>query len=281
MSTRPTDQSLVSKFSTDNPDVVVPFFGYHPWFAYLFRINDNHYESILKPSPPEDFISHLPEPLSWEEHLAELRDRLRSNEKAQVGEIGLDKSFRLPIHNNGERDVSSRKELSPYRTSLEHQLRIFTDQCKLAGEFGRAISVHGVQCHGLVFTTLQSLWKGHEKNKKSTNGMFPPRICIHSASLPIDTLKQYIHPSVPSKVYFSFSTAINARYGQKLIDLITAVPDDRILIESDWHSEGIIRRNQLHDIARIVIHTKKWSMEEGIEILERNFRQFVYGNDQR
>ena len=110
--------------------------------------------------------------------------------------------------------------------------------------------------------------------------MFPPRICIHSASLPLDTLKQYLQPSVPSKVYFSFSMAINARYGQKLIDLISAIPDDRILIESDWHSEGSLRRSQLQNIARIIIQVKNWSIEQGIEILERNFHQFVYGIDQ-
>ena len=305
MATRPNDQNIVEGFAADNPDSVVPFYGIHPWFAHLYAIDENqeHYKRILKPAPPDDFASHLPKPLSWEDYLKELRDRLAANPKAQVGEIGVDKSFRLPLYTNGERGVSSRKELSPYKTTQEHQLRLFTDQCKVAGEFNRAISVHGVQCHGLVFTTLQSLWKGHEtkskghqkRQKKSFNGHpdddedeenppkstslpYPPRICIHSASLPTDTVKQYLHQSVPSKVYFSFSTVINARYGQKLLDLILAIPDDRILIESDWHSEGPIRRSQLHDIARIVIHQKKWSIEAGIEKLEKNFFNFIYGD---
>jgi Tat protein secretion system quality control protein TatD with DNase activity len=289
MSTRPNDQDLVSSFASDNPDTVVPFFGYHPWFAHLFSVDENHYRSILKPTPPDDFVSHLLKPTPWEEILIDLRKRLESNPYAQVGEIGMDKSFRLPTHTEGERDVSARKDLSPYRTTTEHQLRIFTDQLKLAGEFGRTVSMHSVQCHGLIFTALQSLWKGHEKSKKSrereeksgeaTDGVmtFPPRVCIHSASLPLDTLKQYLQPSVPSKVYFSFSTVINARYGQKLLDLISAVPDDRILIESDWHCEGDVRRDQVHDIARVVIHKKKWETEEGISILERNFRAFVFG----
>jgi Tat protein secretion system quality control protein TatD with DNase activity len=90
-------------------------------------------------------------------------------------------------------------------------------------------------------------------------------------------MKQYLHPSVPSKVFFSFSTVINARYGQKLLDLIVAVPDDRILIESDWHCEGQVRRNKVHEIAGVIIHIKNWSIEEGIEILERNFRAFIHG----
>jgi Tat protein secretion system quality control protein TatD with DNase activity len=295
MSTRPNDQSIVSSFAQDNPETVIPFFGYHPWFAHLFFSNERqeHYEGILKPAPEKEYLEHLPKPISWDSALQELRQRLKSDPKAQVGEIGLDKSFRLPTHTDGERDPSARKDLSPYRTIQEHQLRIFTDQCKLAGEFGRAVSIHGVQCHGLVFTALQSLWKGHEKKsqksikrqQKTANGNlettslpnFPPRVCLHSASLPIDTLKQYLVKSIPSVVYFSFSTVINGRYGQKLIDLIRAVPDDRILIESDWHCEGDVRRNQLYDIARVVMHAKDWSIEQGVEILEHNFQKFVYG----
>lgn len=278
MSTRPDDQSLVESFSKRNPDTVIPFFGYHPWFAHLFSIDgdENHYESIFKPSPPQEFIAHLPNPIPWDQALKDFRARVEANPKAQVGEIGLDKSFRLPTHTNGERDVAARKDLSPYRTTPAHQLRIFTDQCRLAAELDRSVSVHGVQCHGLLFTTLQSLWR-----QASTPSKYPPRICIHSASLPMDTLKQYLHPSVPAKVYFSFSTVINARYGQKLIDLISAVPTDKILIESDWHSEGTIRRAQLTDIARLVIHIKQWTQEQGVRQLEQNFRDFVYGNDQR
>lgn len=292
MSTRPNDQQLVESFSMSHPETVIPFYGYHPWFAHLFFIKETeHYKSILKPSPPEDVVSHLPTPLPWEECLQSLRDRLKSNPNAHVGEIGLDKSFRLPTHTNGERDASEWRDLSPYRTTPEHQMRIFVDQCELAGEYDRAVSIHGVQCHGLLFNSLQSLWKDHAKRGKKSDKRdaisletskprrFPPRICIHSASLSVDILKQYLQPSVPSELYFSFSIAINARYSQKLIDLISAIPNDRILIESDWHSEGPVRRTQLHDIARIVIHVKKWSIEEGIDILERNFRRFVYGRD--
>jgi Tat protein secretion system quality control protein TatD with DNase activity len=289
MASRLSDQSLVSSFHEDNPEIVIPFFGYHPWFAHLIAIDgDDHYGSILKPRPTDTFRPHLPEPVAWSDALQELRRRLESNPRAQVGEIGLDKAFRLPNHINGERDTSSPDGLSPYKTKVDHQLRIFIDQCKLAGEFGRAVSVHSVQCHGLVFTTLQSLWKGHEINKKKLSQksdgpgavkQFPPRVCIHSASLPIETLKEYLNPSVPAKVFLSFSTAINARYGQKLLDLISAVPDDRILIESDWHSEGSTRRSQLEDITRVVLYTKKWSAEEGVLRLEQNFNHFVYGDE--
>lgn len=59
------------------------------------------------------------------------------------------------------------------------------------------------------------------------------------------------------------------------------VPDDRVLVESDWHSEGEVRWRQVEDITRIVIRTKGWGVEEGVEILERNFWEFVRGDDLR
>jgi Tat protein secretion system quality control protein TatD with DNase activity len=280
MSTRPNDQPLVFAFAERYPLTVVPFFGVHPWYAHLFYVDDvPHYDSVLKPTPTEDFIAHLPKPIRWSDYLAQLKALLISNPGAQIGEIGLDKSFRLPFHEHGKR--SRGRGLSPYKTSLEHQLRIFTDQCKLAGELSRTVSIHGVQCHGLLFTTLQSLWKPHERKRKQppTEGPleFPPRICIHSSSLPWETMKQYLAPAVPTEVYFSFSMVINARYGQKFLDLVSAVPDERILIETDWHSEGQGRRNLLLAIARIIIHVKGWSLDLGIELLERNFQKFVYG----
>ena len=278
MSTRPDDQSLVVDFAAENPHVVVPFYGYHPWYSHLFFISSEtaHYTSILKPCPPTDFLEHLPTPISWTQTLLELRKRLESNPRAQIGEIGMDKSFRLPTHLNGER-----KGLSPYKTSAEHQSRMFVDQVRLAMELSRAVSVHSVQCHGILFQLLQSLWSElptHATNPEATTGIHrKPRICIHSASIPPETLRQYISPSVPWRVYFSFSMAINSRYGRKLVELIWATPEDRILIESDWHSEGKMRRRQLVDIARVVIHVKQWDTNKGIDILERNFRAFVHG----
>ena len=278
MSTRPDDQSLVLDFAAENPDVVVPFYGYHPWYSHLFVVSSEkeHYTSILKPCPPTDFIEHLPAPISWTQALLELRKRLESNPQAQLGEIGMDKSFRLPMHLNGKR-----QGLSVYKTSAEHQSRIFIDQVRLAVELSRAVSIHSVQCHGLVFQLLQSLWSERPMRttdpERTTDNQQKPRICIHSASIPPETLRQYISPKVPCRVYFSFSMAINSRYGGKLVELIRATPEDRILIESDWHSEGNPRRRQLVDIARVVILVKGWDINEGIDILERNFRTFVHG----
>jgi Tat protein secretion system quality control protein TatD with DNase activity len=343
MSTRPTDQSLVEQFALDNQGHVIPFYGYHPWFAYFFSLEGNptketHYTNILTPAPTQDFVSHLPDPLPWSDALSQLRRRLERDHTAQVGEIGLDKSFRLPKQHQGERDIAGRRELSVYRIKMEHQRRIFMDQVLLAGEMGRGISVHSVQCHGIVLECFQGLWRGHEKpskkksqkgernggrggtsrhdenddekngdtrNQETENGemeydqkpgtgernnimsdtndektqssFYPPRICLHSTSISPSTLSAYLNPSIPSQIFFSFSLVINARYGQKLLDLLSLVPAQRILIESDLHMEGGTRWSLLEAIARIVIRTKGWTVEDGVTRLEGNFEAFLGG----
>src|SRR2546423_3146417 len=130
----------------------------------------------------------------------------------------------------------------------------------------------------------QKFTKGERNNfipdnndEKTQSSFHPPRICLHSTSISPSTLTTYLNPSIPSKIFFSFSLAINARYGQKLLDLISKVPDDRILIESDLHMEGEMRWGVLEEIARIVIHTKGWVVEEGVGQLERNFESYVGG----
>ena len=80
-------------------------------------------------------------------------------------------------------------------------------QLRLAGELGRAVSVHGVQAHGVLHDALAGTWAGwerkgrrREKKEKRREGVeeqgdegegegprpFPPRICLHSYSGPAD-----------------------------------------------------------------------------------------------
>jgi Tat protein secretion system quality control protein TatD with DNase activity len=108
---------------------------------------------------------------------------------------------------------------------------------------------------------------------------FPPRICLHSYSGHVDQLKLYIHPSVPAKVYFSFSIAINwgAGGGEKTEEAIRAVPDDRLLVESDLHTAGVQMDSSLEKVCRKICQIKGWGVRQGVEILGRNWREFVLG----
>ncbi|KAH0612810.1 uncharacterized protein H6S33_009190 [Morchella sextelata] len=196
MGTRISDQPLVAELSTkygvydpkvpeENRGKVIPSFGYHPWFSYLIwddsredlqklSVEDRkaaHYQRALTSNPPNELIAGLPEPKKLSEVMSELRGNLERFPMALVGEIGLDRGFRIPFPNdelhepaqvNHDDEEQDGKRLSPHKISMEHQKRVFVAQLKLAGELQRAVSVHGVQCHGALFDTFRELWKGHE-----------------------------------------------------------------------------------------------------------------------
>jgi Tat protein secretion system quality control protein TatD with DNase activity len=331
MSTRREDQDLVESVATrfplngnDGLKSVVPAFGWHPWFSYQIfddrSTNEKpnpivHYRSVLTPNVEDEaFLQALPEPKSLTEFLTETEDRLRRHPFALVGEVGLDRSFRLPnvwlSHELDSRDASltpgSRegRRLSPCKVQLAHQKLILEAQLRLAARLQRPASIHSVQAHGAVFEVLQRLWSGHEKMSSrqrkrrssaagahtgedeescthSLNSLpFPPRICMHSYSGPADFLREFLHNKVPVDVYFSFSDVINfaGLLTEKVIEVVKSIPDSKILIESDLHCAGVEMDARLSSVFRSICDIKKWPPEEGVEILARNWRRFVFGD---
>jgi Tat protein secretion system quality control protein TatD with DNase activity len=332
MATRREDQDLVEsvarRFPLDDNDEsksVVPAFGWHPWFSYqifddrLTREKPNaiaHYRSVLtSKGKDEAFLIALPEPKSLTEFLAETEDRLRRHPFAIIGEVGLDRSFKLPKdwlpHELDSRDASltpgSRegRSLSPYKVQLAHQKLILEAQLRLAAKLQRPASIHSVKAHGGVLEVLKSLWSGHEKmsrrqRKRESSAAaahtaeddeespahsssplpFPPRICMHSYSGPADFLGEYLQNTVPVDVYFSFSDVINfsGPSSGNVFDAVKAIPDSKILIESDLHCAGVEMDARLSSVFQSICDIKNWPSEKGVKILERNWRRFVFGH---
>ncbi|KAI9842851.1 MAG: hypothetical protein M1837_006872 [Sclerophora amabilis] len=323
---------------------IIPSFGWHPWFSHQLYDDtqsrscqaesqernqvpqkDAHYQSVLHPSPSDPTaLASLPPPSPLSVFIAQTRARLEAHPTALVGEIGLDRSFRIPVAWDPDdavsRDVGltpggrEGRRLTPYRVSLEHQKKIFRAQLHLAGEMQRAVSVHGVQAHGVVFDTLKETWKGWEKEvlskrmrkrRKSMDGAhareieegqggdvklgrsnglskpFPPRICLHSYSGPAEPLNQYVDPAIPADIYFSFSSVINfsTSASARAADVIKAVPREKVLIESDLHCAGEEMDRRLEEMARAVCKFKGWSLEEGVKQLGSNWKRFVFGEE--
>lgn len=277
-----------------------------------------HYQSVLTPrSEDEAFLRNLPEPRRFNHFLNQTRSYLERYPLALVGEIGLDKGFRIPeawlpseVEERNDALTPGGREgrrLSPYRVSMEHQRKVLLSQLRLAGERQRAVSVHGVQAHGIVYETLAESWKGHEKKVVSRKEQkrreaaaklnaeaveededvaqpgpkpYPPRICLHSFSGPAETVKQYTAPTVPCQIFFSFSTTINswAEDGDGKVEAaVKLVPDDRVLVESDLHTAGDRMDHYLEQIVRKICEVKGWQLYEGVDILGRNWRSFVFG----
>lgn len=343
--------------SAPNPQKVVPSFGWHPWFSHqLFddvsgedatfdpasldqeAEKRRHYNAVLVPSPQskedEEFIRYLPTPQPLSAFIAQTRHYLEAYPFALVGEIGLDRAFRLPNHEPAPDDLDNGmtpgrrdgRTLSPYRVHVDHQARILKAQLNLAGEMGRAVSVHGVQAPGNLYDALRATWEGHEKRvtsnrerkrlavgvdedfsdsdsdpedngehrsdaaavnkRKHKSKPYPPRICLHSFSGSVQTLKQYAEgKTIPAKIFFSFSLLVNYSTGAHQHDrrkhiadeVIRACPDDRVLLESDLHCAGPEMDDLLEEIYRKVCQVKGWSLREGVDKIKRNYEEFILG----
>jgi Tat protein secretion system quality control protein TatD with DNase activity len=311
---------------------IVPAFGWHPWFSHqMFDENAYdgavsltqdqkaaHYQSVLAPkSEDRDFLLSLPDPRPFGEFIAQMKGHLQDFPLALVGEVGLDKSFCIPEdwlpQHLDERNTGltpggrEGRRLSPYRVSMDHQRKVLLAQLKLAGEMQRAVSMHGVQAHGVVHDTLAETWKGHERKflsrkeqkrveaAKKANAEpedaedesdfagpkpYPPRVCLHSFSGPAETVKLYTAPIVPCEIFFSFSTSINSWVEDgkgKVEAAVRAVPDDRLLMESDLHTAGDRMDQYLEEIVRKLCEVKGWDLETGTKQLAANWLRFVSG----
>ncbi|CAG8714782.1 10396_t:CDS:2 [Acaulospora morrowiae] len=253
------DLDVVSKLSKDFPDKIIPSFGYHPWFAHLLSLGEftsdphAHYCSILNgsvskkntSSTTEDnnldtLISSLPPPIPYSSWHGKLESLIESHPGALVGEIGLDKSAKLTLPS------------SP----AKHK---------------RAVSLHCVQSTGQIMQLLD--------RKVLDKQPLPPRICMHSYGGSVDTIKALTETQpkkkkkLPVQVYFSFSIVINERYS-RLPDLIKAVPEDRLLIESDFHSP-VGLDDLMERIVKLVSNVKGWTPEFTVEKCKENFSRFI------
>ena len=345
MATRSQDQHLVAEVASELalPDRsalsdqagktgVVPAFGWHPWFShqlyddhaeeptYSSKSEDDkdeakakHYTTVLSSTPSPEFIKALPTPTPLSTFISSTKERLKSYPLALIGEIGIDKAFRLPQEwddaTSAGRDETltpggrEGRLLSPHRVLMSHQQAVLTAQLRLAGQMKRAVSVHGVQAHGVLHDTLAALWKGHEKEVLSRRQRrqiapgaedisddgdegdsalkpFPPRICLHSFSGSVEVLTQYLVPTIPAKIFFSFSACINmgTENGRNKIDeVLKMVPDDAVLVESDLHMAGDKMDSVLEEMYQKVCEVKGWDLEDGVKRIAKNYEAFIFG----
>ncbi|ANB15337.1 hypothetical protein AWJ20_2964 [Sugiyamaella lignohabitans] len=276
MSTNLEDIDLVDSTASLYPEKVIPAFGYHPWYSHRLYIGSEpsskqeHYQKVLNPVPPKEFIDMLPAPHSLDSHLQKIRSLLIKHPHALVGEIGLDKSFRLPETNQID-DPSAetpKKKLSQYRVDLEHQTAIFESILEIAAELQRSVSVHGVNCHNAVYS---SIVKRLGRPENTSN------ICLHSYSGSAEFLASTWLKSkaLKTRVFVSCSTLVNINTKERADKLLSQVPPANVLSESDYFQAGDTMDSYiLASLNRICDHYG-WKLEDGSKNIEENFHRFI------
>jgi len=169
---QPADWPTVAARAAEHPDALIPSYGLHPWYCA---------------TAPND----------W---LAQIRTRLLTDPRAQIGEIGLDRA------------LIRRSEAA----SIEAQLAALNAQLALAAELDRVATIHCVQAHGLLLDTLHNAPK-------------LPRLLLHSYS----GSAQMIRDFAALGAYFSFGASVLDPRRERLLNALRATPPERLLVETD------------------------------------------------
>ena len=272
MSTNQFDWEIVKNMGASSRRVAS--FGIHPWYCHMFipgkcTVDKRaHYSDVLDYKDTDEFESlllQLPDPLSLEKYIAA---EFNPASVAVVGEIGLDKLFRLPTHGffKGNRETS----LTRVRVKMSHQLIVFRRLCTLATIYGKSVSIHCVKCHGLLFDTCKEL-------------LLPFRevnICLHSYTGTIDILNGFWFKQFPvDRVYLSLSKWINFKSEQAAKDLIQALPKSSILTETDFPIDMCpperLQEELLHICLKITEYLQLKSTERCKDMIYKNFQRFI------
>ncbi|ODV79395.1 Metallo-dependent hydrolase [Suhomyces tanzawaensis NRRL Y-17324] len=241
MSTYAGDLDLLDQLLDQVPGPsVVPYYGVHPWYSHLFTtrrphgqsgadFKHTHYSSIMNPAPPPQLLEVLPDPIHIDDHLEVIRGLIEKHAGLEygIGEIGLDKPFRVPTNGYfgavAEDDAESGPKLTQCRVSMDHQVQILEKQLQLADSLGVKVSVHCVKAHGALYDSVS----------KYAN----VKVILHSYSGLVDQAKIWIRNYRKSgqSLQFSFSNWINGVQSktESLSQIVDSLEKNQVLGETD------------------------------------------------
>jgi TatD DNase family protein len=145
---------------------------------------------------------------AWQE---KLRAHLDANPRAGVGEIGLDRWILTRAKPDDPRLTGLR------RAPIEEQAEIFLWQLGLAAEGNRPASIHCTDAWGQLDEFLRAA-------KRPARGFL-----LHSYGGPAEMVAGFAELGA----YFSFNASFAEKRRQRLRAVYTAVPADRLLVETD------------------------------------------------
>lgn len=276
MSSNHIDYKYVDKFGELGN--VTPSFGVHPWYSHIFTFEETpvdkkqHYESVFQKEVDEEFLKILPDPINFQTHLNVLQKLIKKYQVCVIGEIGLDKLFRIPtsgFYSNPEfkgKDI----KLTNYKTSMDHQKKIFIEQLKLGVELNLPISLHNVKSGGVIYEII---------SRYCLTDDYIGSICLHSYTGSIETLELFIKSfkKRKCKIFVSLSSYINNNEGKNdfLEKILEVLPNDAVLTETDLTLDNQEPVRYLTDIRDAIARIKQLDIVETDELILGNYKLFL------
>lgn len=248
---------------------LLPYWGVHPWYSHLFtfsKLQDkdrenwkaSHYNLVLHPKPSPELLKALPEPIEMEQYLQQLRKSIIEctppHGKFGIGEIGLDKLFRVPStgYFGSQATISSGSpRLSQSKVTIEHQKDILQCQLLLSEELSAPVSIHCVKAHGILYSAMEN-YQG-------------PTVILHSYTGSLDQAKMWVRKckKLDQQLFFSFSQWINGQKDEQLQQLMSDLDDEHILLESDVSIDRYdldkYKRDHIEKIATTIKAARNWN----------------------
>ncbi|KAK4689311.1 hypothetical protein P7C73_g773, partial [Tremellales sp. Uapishka_1] len=274
MATDPENQDKVKALGRreQRGPQIVSCFGYHPWFAHRYTLHPGiskteHYRTIFPKLSAaqaellETLLPFLPEPLAFQDLLFRLRrdlsDSVKEGRMTMLGEVGLDGAARVRwphMSENEDEDGSTKTRLTPFKTTMTHQISILKAQLEIAVELGVNISLHCVAAAGPTFDVLLDLRNRHRA--QFTNRL---NVDVHSGGGFSPEMWRSIEKNF-TNVYASPSIFITSRSpsGSKFIASVSA---DRLLVESDSDDVRVSSR-LVWAAASWIADIKGWKLED-------------------
>jgi TatD DNase family protein len=193
--------------------------------------------------------------------LSDLETLLQKHPGAMVGEIGLCKVARFV------RTYAAGKQ-----AALQLQRDAFCQQLRLAARLERPVSIHCVNQQGVMLDILKELASSEDGKR------LPPAMALHSFTGTAHHVQQLLQWERGLKrlsssnkeplLYFGFSHAVNfamctsAKSRRQGRQAVRQVPRDRLLAESDVHSDGNVAAGTAGAVAYIA-----WALSEPIQVV--------------
>ena len=117
-------------------------------------LREQHYRDLFlttgdRSEEFESLLPFLPEPVTLDHILSELRHNLVAFPDAMLGEVGLDRSFRVALDYH-----ASPRDLTKFTIPLHHQLAVLEAQLDVAVDLARNVSFHSVKSQMITMELL-------------------------------------------------------------------------------------------------------------------------------